>query len=156
MAMITHRPRWLLERLGLGLALALLSGCGPAEGTGTGSGSGGDPAADIAQWNKDVATYDARRSMFLGTHVQDLAAFGDQLFWYDNTNFDFRLARYDDATGTKVNYTFPIGSGDLHNYRASDKFVVTADPKGDPVVYHAYDVSSPQMEIGSTTMKKPS
>ena len=94
--------------------------------------------------------------MFLGKSVQDLAAVGNQLFWYDNSAFNFALARYDDATGKQIAYTFPVGAGNLHNYRASATIVVTADPKSDPVVYHAYDVNPVNTEVGSTTMPKPS
>lgn len=148
---IDRRP---LLVLGLGLTLALLSGCG-GDGTSGGNTTGGDPNADLDQWNKLVSEYDGRRSMFLGAHVQDLAPVGNQLFWYDTTNFDFQLRSYDDTTKAMVNYTFSVGKGDLHNYRASANLVVTADPAADPVVYHAYDPTAPNKEIGKTTMKKP-
>jgi hypothetical protein len=137
---------------------AVMSGCllidpGPANQEDT---DGDDVAAQIEEWNRWVEQLDARRTEFFGPRkrVQDLAAVGTRLFWYDTTNFDFRLASYDSVSGTKLAYTFAIGAGDLHNYRASPTRVLTADPSADPVAYHLYDVSSPQLEQGSFTMKK--
>jgi hypothetical protein len=147
--MSMHKRPWYTIALGLGLAI--LSGCG-GEGS---AGSGQTQGDDLAQWNMLVAQYDARRTSFLGTHVQDLAAAGNQLFWYDSTNFDFRLVGYNDTTQAKINYTFSIGAGDNHNYRASPNMILTAEPGGDPVVYHAYDPASPNTEIATTTVKKP-
>jgi len=148
----------------LGLGCSLLAACAPAPGTGSGGVGGegggvstgsGNPAADLAQWNQESAQLDARRSMFLGTDVQELTAVQNQLFWYDTTNFDFTLARYDDTSKGKLAYTFSIGAGDTDNYRASSTLVVTADPSADPVVYHAYDSSAVGTEVGSTTMPAP-
>src|SRR6187401_3137564 len=127
--MRTYKRHWFAVALGVGLLI--LSGCG-GDGT-TGQTSTGDPGADLAQWNMLVSEYDARRTMFLGTHVQDLAAVGNQLFWYDNSAFDFRLVSYNDTTQAKVNYTFSIGPGDSYNYRASPNLIVTAESMGDPV-----------------------
>src|SRR6185503_14037049 len=101
--MIPHKLHCFI--IGLGLALAS-SGCVAVGGSG-GSGSSGDVNADLDQWNQMVSEFDGRRSMFLGKHVQDLTPVGNRLFWYDNTNFDFRLASYDDTTQAMISYTFP-------------------------------------------------
>lgn len=143
----------------VGAGMALLSGCffggGPGGPGGLGGSTGsGDPGADLDQWNMLSSEYDGRRTMFLGTNVQDLAAVGNQLFWLDTTNFDPKLDRYDDTTKKKNAYSFSIGDSNTVNYRASASFVVTADPMPDPPVYHAYDANSGN-EVGTTTLPRP-
>jgi hypothetical protein len=146
-----------------GLGLSLLAACTPIPGTGDSGGLGGGAvttgsgasAADLAQWNQESAQLDKARTMFLGTDVQELAAVGNQVFWYDTTSFDFTLARYDDTSKKQLAYTFSIGDGDSDNYRASANLVVTADPSADPVVYHAYDAGAADSEVGNTTMPAP-
>ena len=101
-------------------------------------------AKDIAQWDSLVAQYDARRSPFLDNHVQDLAPVGNTLYWYNTTNFQFALRRYDDTTGAKVSYGFAVGDSNTAFYRASSTVVVTVDGGMDPVVYHAWDASQPK------------
>ena len=136
------------------LALAgLLAGCITNNG-GTDPG-GDDQAADLAHWNDLVTQLDGRRSEFLGPDVQELAAVNNDLMWLDTTNFDPKLDRYDDTTGTKLAYTFSIGDANVYNYRASSSLVVTADPSSDPVIYTAYDANARQRVIGTTTMMKP-
>ncbi len=139
-------------------AVALCAGCDfGVGGAGSGSTGSGNPEQDIAHWNQQSAQLDARRTKFLGTHVQDLTAVGNKLFWYDTSAFDFKLLRYDDATkAPPLAYTFSVGAGDNHNYRASEKLLVTADPGADPTVYRAYDPGSANKLVASMTMKKPS
>jgi len=154
--MITRTRSTLVLCLCLGLGL--LSGCvnaGSPGGPTGGTTSGGDPAADLAQWNQESAQFDARRSMFLGTNVQELGAVGNKVFWYDTTNFDFTLASYDDQSKKQLAYTFSIGAGDSDNYRASANLIVTADPTADPVAYHAYATGAPDTEVGNMTMPAP-
>jgi hypothetical protein len=140
----------------IALALPACTAAVPDGGGYAGGITGGDPSADLAQWNQESSSFDARRSMFLGPNVQELAAVGNQVFWYDTTNFDFRLARYDDTTQQKLAYGFSVGSGDTDNYRASSSLVVTADASSDPVVYHAYDAGKANAEVASITRMKPS
>jgi hypothetical protein len=144
--------------LTLALGLAFLPACGPVVPGGGGLGgsaSTGDPGADQAQYDALQAQLDGHRSVFLGPNVQDLAPVGNQVFWYDTTNFDFALDRYDDTTKSKVAYSFSIGSGDSYNYRASANLIVTADPTADPVEYHAYAAGSANSEVGTMTMPAP-
>jgi hypothetical protein len=120
--------------------------------------SGGDDDVDQTQrdvdhWNQVSAELDARRSEFLGTHVQELAAAGSTLYWLDTTNFDPRLMHYDGQT--KLGYGFSIGDGNSYNYRASASVVVTAEPGSDSVIYRAYDAKSANAPLGSTSLPKP-
>ena len=119
--------------------------------------SGGDDQQqfDLDHWNSLVTQLDARRSEFLGTHVQELVPVANKLFWLDTTTFNPKLDEYDGLSKARLAYTFSIGGGNLYNYRASASVVVTADPASDPVVYHAYDATSPQRELGTTTFMKP-
>ena len=58
----------------LGFGLALLPACvhlGTPDSGGTTGGTTGDPNADLDQYNQESAQLDMRRSMFLGTNVQD-------------------------------------------------------------------------------------
>jgi hypothetical protein len=135
------------------LAGVLIAGCASSNTTGDDAGS--DPQADLTAWSALVTQLDMRRHDFLGTDVQELAPVADHLYWLDTTNFDFALRSYDDATGARLAYTFSIGRGDLHNYRASADLVVTAEPGGDPIVYHAYQAGAPRTEVATTTVAKP-
>ena len=108
---------------------------------------------DVEHWNELSAELDARRTEFLGTRVQELAAAGNTLFWLDFTNFNPRLARWDGAT--KLTYGFSIGDGNNYNYRGSATLVVTAEPASDNVVYRAYDATTANRLIASTTFPKP-
>ena len=141
----------------LALGLTLVAGCLPFGPGGNGNGGGGDgqQAKDIAQWDSLVAQYDARRSPFLDNHVQDLAPVGNTLYWYNTSNFQFALRRYDDTTGAKVSYGFAVGDNNTAFYRASSTVVVTVEGGTDPVVYHAWDASQPKKELANTTSPKP-
>ncbi len=132
--------------------LALCTGC-LAPGS---SASDDDPTQrDVDAWNQLSTQFDGRRTMFLGTDVEQLAAVGNHLFWFDTTNFDPKLDSYDDLAKARLAYTFSIGSGDLANYRASSAVVVTADPSSNPVIYRAYDASSAARPLGTTSLMKP-
>ena len=134
--------------------LALLfTGCIIAPNSGGGGDDDDQTQQDVDHYNELSAQLDARRTEFLGRHVQDLAAAGSTLYWYDTTNFDFRLARYDGAQ--KLSYTFSVGPGDDHNYRASNSLVVTAEASGQDVIYKAYNASAANQLIASTTLPKP-
>ena len=137
----------------VGVGLFAVAACSN-HATANGDDGGSDPAADVAQWNQMTTALDARRSEFLGKDVQELSPVGDRVFWYDTTRFDFALAQYNHATNTRLAYTFSVGAGDGHNYRASASLVVTAEPGSDPVRYHAYDTGAPDSEIATTTVPK--
>jgi hypothetical protein len=134
------------------LLAVLLTGCiiTPAPG-GDDTGAGDDQQA-VDAWNAKVADLDMRRTEFLGKQVQDLAAAGSTLYWYDTTSFDFRLMRWDGQA--KLGYTFSIGRGDDHNYRASNHIVVTADGSSQDVIYRAYSASSPNQLLDQVTLPK--
>jgi hypothetical protein len=141
------------KSLALVIASAFVPGCIASPNQ---PGGGDDQQTfDLEHWNALVAELDARRTEFLGKHVQELAPVGTHLFWLDTTNFNPALRTYDGTTKAKLAYTFSIGDGNLYNYRASANLVVTADPSSNPVVYHAYDATSPKREIASTTFMKP-
>src|SRR5687767_6746797 len=108
---------------------------------------------DVEHWNELSAELDTRRTEFLGTRVQELAAAGNTLFWLDFTNFNPRLARW--AGATKLTYGFSIGDGNNYNYRGSSALVVTAEPGSDNVVYRAYDATTANRLIATTTFPKP-
>jgi hypothetical protein len=130
----------------------LLAGCIIAPTSGGDDIGDDDPQAAVDAWNAKVAELDARRSAFLGKQVQDLAPAGSTLYWYDTTNFDFKLMRWDGQA--KLGYTFSIGRGDDHNYRASQHIVVTADGSSQDVAYRAYSASSPNQLIDQVTLPK--
>jgi hypothetical protein len=134
-------------------SLALAAGCLIAHDPGPGT----DPTqADVDAYNQLADQLDAHRSMFLGKDVQDVTPVYSRLYWLDTTSADPKLDRYDDATGTRLAYTFSIGTLDDDNFRASQAYVVTADAGSDPVVYHAYDAGSPATEIASIARPRPS
>jgi hypothetical protein len=137
------------------LALALLaSGC-VIPGSGSPSGDDDPTTKDVAQWNALVDKLDGQRTQFLDVNVQDLAAAGTRLYWYDNTNLDMKLDSFDALTQTRLAYTFSVGPGDRANFRGSTRLVVTAEPDVDPNVYHLYDATAPEHELDTTTFPKP-
>jgi hypothetical protein len=109
--------------------------------------------ADLDHWNHLSEELDARRSEFLGRHVQELAAVGTTLFWLDTTSFNPKLMRYDGQT--KLAFGFSIGDGNSYNYRASTSLVVTAEPGSDNVMYKAYAATAANSSIATTTFPKP-
>jgi hypothetical protein len=143
----------------LGLA-PVLSGCiflgGNNNNTGSGaSGPGGDTTEqDIAQYESLQAQLEQHREVF-HKGASELAGVANRLFWLQFPGFDPSVHSYDDPSGTQVDYTFSIGTGDSYNYRASEKLVVTAELAGDSVIYHAYDITKPQALVGDLTLPAP-
>ncbi|HUJ60208.1 MAG TPA: hypothetical protein VLX92_16995 [Kofleriaceae bacterium] len=133
----------------------LATGCLVQPGGGGGDDGQNQAQKDVDQWNQLVAQYDARRTMFLGPDVAELAPVGDQVFWYDTTSYAYQLDRYDDTSHAQLAYTFPVGDVDTANYRASQTTILTADPSSDPVVYHAYAADSAEAEIANITRPQP-
>jgi hypothetical protein len=120
--------------------------------------SGGDDDVDQTQqdvdhYNQLSAELDGRRSEFLGTHVQELAAAGSTLYWLDTTNFKPRLMHYDGQT--KLAYAFSIGDGNRYNYRGSASTIVTAEPGSDAAIYRAYSATASNQLLGMTSFPKP-
>lgn len=109
--------------------------------------------ADLDHYNRLSTELDARRTEFLGKHVQELAAAGSTLYWLDTTSFDPRLMRWDGSK--KLAFGFSIGDGNNYNYRASASLVVTAEPGSDAVIYRAYDATAANQLVATTSLPKP-
>ena len=129
-------------------AFVFLAACLPMSS----SSSTTDPNADDEQYSQMAGQLDKNRSEFLGKDVGSLAPLGNQLFWFDTTSFDPKLDRYDDGSKQRLAYAFSIGSGDDANYRASAKYIVTAGMDG---LYTAYDATSANTQIATTTLMPP-
>jgi hypothetical protein len=150
------------------LVCALASGCGVnlfgAEGDGTpspasdggGGSDGGAVDTSSCDYNSLEATLSARSSMFLGPNVQNLAAVGTELYWYDTTNYAPVLDSDSDGSGATLAYTFDVGDSiDDANYVASISLVVTAQPTDSGVTYYAYDPTRVNHLVGSTMTSAP-
>lgn len=112
---------------------------------------------DIAEYNRVTEELDASRDPepFLSEIAGETAAVHDYLFWQEFRSFDPSLHSYYSPTGQRVDYTFPIGSGDFANYRASTNMIVNAERSGDRIIYRAYAVGEANTPLGELTMAAP-
>ncbi|APR79534.1 Hypothetical protein A7982_04881 [Minicystis rosea] len=139
-------------------AAPCLAGCIFANGnnsTGSGPSTGDTTEQDIAQYESLQAKLEQHREVFKDG-ASELAGVGTRLFWLEFPTFDPSLHSYDAATSQTIDYAFSIGSGDKYNYRASDKLVVTAEPKGDTVVLHAYAIGKSNHAVDDLKLPAPS
>lgn len=134
-----------------------LVGCIFAGGGGNGdtSSTGGNTQEqDIAQYESTQALLEQNRQVFKNNAMEP-AGVESRLFWLQFPGFDPSLHSMDATTNAEVHYTFSIGSGDTYNYRASEKIVTTAELAGDKIIYHAYDITQPQAELGQLALPTP-
>lgn len=134
-----------------------LCACIFAGGNSSGSSgpNGGDTTEqDVAQYESLQAKLEQHREVFK-KGASELAGVGTRLFWLEFPTFDPSLHSYDAATSQEIDYAFSIGGGDKYNYRASDKLVVTAEPKGDKVVLHAYAIGKSSQSVGDLELPAP-
>jgi hypothetical protein len=140
------------------LVAPALSGCFFIDnGGGPGSGSsGGDPTqADIKQYDDLKAELEQHRSVFLKSGATELTGIGARLYWLEFPTFDPTLHSFDTTSGAQTNYGFSIGSGDIYNFRPSEELIVTAEPQGADILYHAYAIDG-SGELGSFSLPAPS
>lgn len=127
-----------------------LGGGGPGDTSTTGN----TQEQDIAQYESTQSLLEQHREVFK-KNAMEPAGVENRLFWLQFPGFDPTLHSYDATTDQEVHYTFPIGSGDKYNYRASEKIVVTAETGGDKVIYHAYDIAKPEESLGELALPTP-
>lgn len=139
----------------LALSPSLL-GCIFVNGNGPGDTmTGGDTTEkDIAQYDATQAQLEQRRTVF-NNNAMEPTGWGTRLFWLEFPGYDPSLHSYETSGSVTTHYKFPIGSGDKYNYRASEKIVVTAELKGDKVVYHAYRIDKPEESLGELSLPNP-
>ncbi len=134
------------------LLLACAGGAGDDKTPGGPDDTG--PADDQAAYETLAAELAGYRTAFLDEEADELWATGNNLFWLEFPGFDPVLHRWDANTDVSVEYGFSIGS-DTYNYRASRQLVVTAEVDGGDVVYHAYDATTENTEVGSAEFEGP-
>lgn len=96
------------------------------------------------------------RQSFLSKAYSYPRAAGNAFFFYSFPGWDAVLHRFEPVTGQRTDYAFSIGSGaDGANYRASERWVVTAQRDGLTVTYIAYDTTQPKREGGRLVVDAP-
>ena len=116
-----------------------------------------DPTArDVAAYDALAASLEANRTQFLDEEADELVAEDNWLFWLQFPGFDPTLHGYDSASGARLDYAFPIGSGDEYNFRASPELVVTAVRDGDEIIYSAYRAGSAMELVSQASFAAPS
>ncbi|MFT3769950.1 MAG: hypothetical protein QM820_31360 [Minicystis sp.] len=153
--MISKRVLFLTATLALAPALG---GCvffgGNNNNTSSGPSGGDTTEQDIAQYESLQAQLEQHRQVFT-KGASELAGIGTRLFWLEFPTFDPSVHSYDATTSQQVDYTFSIGDGDKYNYRASEKLIVTAEPKGDAVILHAYDIGKSNKLVDDLELPAP-
>jgi hypothetical protein len=124
----------------------------PGEDDGFGPG---DTEKDVEQYRLLAAELGAHADLVLGEEADEITAYGTRAFWLEFPGYDPVLHSWNREGGDTLEYGFPIGGGGTWNYRASDEAVATAIRQGDQVSYNLYDVSQPQVELGSFEVDAP-
>lgn len=155
--MTTLNRREFLRRGAAGMALlsagGTISGC--FSGGGGTSNAQQQQELDIKAYDALVAQLDLQRVEFANKQAMNASAVGSSLFYLKFPGWDPVLYRYDDLTQQTLTYAFSIGSGDSHDYVASDDYVATAAVVGDAIVYTVYDAAAANSVIGTAQTDKP-